>query len=344
MTFKAKESTSSGTDFAGRFSRLLKRKKPKLSFIVVLYNMQREGERTLQSLSKTYQYSTELMDYEVIVIDNGSNPPFNFKASNNCDIPVKFFYINDADPSPAAAINFGVSQCSGDYVAIMIDGARMLTPGVVSKAATAITLANQPLISVLGLHIGPEHQRMSVKKGYSKAVEDELLNQIDWWNNGYRLFEISSWGGSSPFGWFGQCAESNCLILTKKFFSQLNGYDETFTMPGGGLVNLDFYKRAVESTNASLIYLLGEASFHQLHGGVTTDNEDIGLSFEQLNVEYQRIRGKPYTAPTATPYLFGSVAEAAAPAMQQAVDRIMSQRKFSTAHQRYAEAVIVARD
>ena len=45
-----------------------------LSVVVVFYNMRREAIRTLQSLARSYQRDVEDLEYEVLVIDNGSDP------------------------------------------------------------------------------------------------------------------------------------------------------------------------------------------------------------------------------------------------------------------------------
>ena len=45
-----------------------------LSVVVVFYNMRREAARTLHSLSRAYQQGIDDLDYEVIVVENGSDP------------------------------------------------------------------------------------------------------------------------------------------------------------------------------------------------------------------------------------------------------------------------------
>ena len=45
-----------------------------LSVVVVFYNMRREAARTLHSLSRAYQRDIDGLDYEVIVVENGSAP------------------------------------------------------------------------------------------------------------------------------------------------------------------------------------------------------------------------------------------------------------------------------
>ena len=72
---------------------------PKLSVIVICYNMQRELPRTLFTLSCDYQKNIDLSDYEIIVIDNGSkNKPLQegFNADMIIEnIVCQFLYIQN---------------------------------------------------------------------------------------------------------------------------------------------------------------------------------------------------------------------------------------------------------
>ncbi len=304
---------------------------PLLSFIVIAYNMQREVSRTLHTLSRDYQQGGDDVDYEIILVDNGSPTPFDATGINP-GVPMKYIYREHASVSPADAINHGVAEATGDYVAVMIDGARMLSPGVVAGAAAAVATSACPVAAVLGLHLGPSHQRDSVSHGYSRDVEDQLLASIGWPDNGYRLFSISAWGGSCAGGWFDVAAESNCIIVSRDFFARLGGYDEAFRMPGGGLVNLDFYKRAVEAPESELIYLLGEGCFHQLHGGVTTSERSNAYTFAELDEEYTAIRGQPFSVPTIRPRLIGAIGPEHAPAVEMATRHLMKgQRRVEDA-------------
>jgi hypothetical protein len=113
-------------------------------------------------------------------------------------------------------------------------------------------------------------------------------------------------------------------------FEELGGFDEGFRMPGGGLVNLDFYKRAVEHTRTTLIYLAGEGCFHQLHGGVTTGKKQEGHTFEDLNEEYRQLRGEGFTAPTESPLLFGRLNPMHAPALLNACQKVLDTHPLTT--------------
>ncbi len=317
-------------------SRPAEPRRPRLSFIVIAYNMQREALRTVESLSRRYQQGSEAVDYEVVVVDNASPEPLNLDAVGDIGVPLVLVRRDQARVSPADAINIGVARSSGDYVAVMIDGARMLSPGVVRGTADAIRLASQPVVAVLGLHLGPAHQRVTVEQGYSKKVEDQLLDSIHWPAHGYKLFEIAAWGGSCAAGWLGIAAESNCICVSRSFYDALGGYDEGFEMPGGGLVNLDFYKRAVEHPESTLIYLAGEGCFHQLHGGVTTGKRQQGHSFEELNEEYRQLRGEGFTAPTRQPLLYGKLNPMHAPALLNACEKVLQTHPLTTVQEKCA--------
>ena len=87
---------------------------------------------------------------------------------------------------------------------------------------------------------------------------------------------------SSVDGWFKPIAESNALFLRRESGECLVGLDERFDSPGGGLLNLDTFNRAIEWPDAQLVVLLGEATFHQLHGGTNTN---IPLVQQQRELE-----------------------------------------------------------
>jgi glycosyltransferase involved in cell wall biosynthesis len=277
--------------------------------IVVVFDMEREARRTLQSLAPTYQCEVREDDYEVIVVDNGSRRRLPEAYFHGLGKNVRYHYVENASPSPAAAVNWGVRQARGDLLGIAIDGARILSPGVIKYARLAAQAFAKPVIATLGWHLGPDVQMRSILAGYDRAVEDRLLASIDWPNDGYRLFEISSLAGSSNMGWFLPMRESNCLFLFRETFEALGGYDERFSRPGGGLVNLDLYRRACDLPGSALVTILGEGSFHQIHGGVATNvSEETNLRlWKEWEAEYVAIRKCRYEDPVRRAEYIGHV-------------------------------------
>jgi hypothetical protein len=69
--------------------------------------------------------------------------------------------------------------------------------------------------------------------------------------------------------------------MSRDLFFETRGFDERSRTPGGGLVNLDFFARAVAATGC-VFTLLGEGTFHQVHGGAAT-----GLSKPKMDEKFQ---------------------------------------------------------
>lgn len=285
-------------------------KKPQLSVIVIFYNMTREAPRTLATLAN--QAGINPGDIEIIAIDNNSRQPLaestisEFKRRLGKNFRYHFHQTDSV--SPVGAVNLGVSMARADKVCVCIDGARMLSPGVISNMLAAFAIHRRAFVSTLGWHLGPQVQNASIKDGYCQAVEDDLLATVDWQQDGYQLFSVSSLAGSSANGWFATLYESNCFAIAKSDFLALGGFDMRFQTPGGGLVNLDFFRLACESPELTPVLLLGEGTFHQFHGGVATNVVMEEHPWDKFNEEYVQIRGHDYAPPSYSPYYLGHIA------------------------------------
>ncbi len=282
--------------------------RPLLSVVVVFHNMQREAPRTLHSLTLSYQTMTEPFAYEVIAIDNNSSKPLDRALVESFGPRFEYHYFPTESRSPVDAINFGAKIAKGRYLAINIDGARILSPGIFDAIAKSVKIYTSPFIYTLGLHLGPNIQNESILEGYNQDVEDQMLEEIDWQADGYRLFEMSSLAGSSAQGYLGPIAESNCFCLPRNTYWELGGLNREFQAPGGGLVNLDMFRRATHFDGVTPLLLLGEGTFHQIHGGIATNVPPDESPWEDFQAEYVRIYGKRWQDDlTLLPVLFGKV-------------------------------------
>lgn len=282
-----------------------------LSVIVVFHDMAREAGRTLHTLSAAYQRGVTATDYEVIALDAGSSPPLS--AELVAGQGPNFRLVRAARSlSPVAAVNAAAQDAAGDAIALCIDGARMLSPGVIGGMLAGLRLFPDPVVATLAWHLGPKLQNDSVLEGYNQAAEDRLLETVNWRGDGYELFRISVLAGSSAYGWFRPIGESNCLAVSRAAWDALGGLDERFQAAGGGLVNLDFYRQACDRAS-DLVLLLGEGTFHQFHGGVATNVPRDRHPFETFHAEYIAIRGGPFAAPTRKAVFLGRVPPQALP-------------------------------
>ena len=274
----------------------LRRKRFDVSIVVVAYNMPRELPRTLLSLSADYQRHVHADDYEIIVVDNGSTPPVARTRLDGLSGNFRLIRVDPAPASPANAVNRGIAEAKGDIIGVLIDGARIATPGLVHFAAHGARLYRRAVVATLNWYLGYDYQRWAMRCGYDQAQEDALLASIDWPNDGYRLFEIATVDESCVEGWYHPIAESNALFMRRASWEELGGLDERFDLPGGGLVNLDLFRRALELNDAQLVLLLGEATFHQIHGGVASNlpAEQATDGWSKWDSQYEAIRGHPY--------------------------------------------------
>jgi glycosyltransferase involved in cell wall biosynthesis len=278
-----------------------RRHRPELSVVVVVHNMAREAPRTLYSLSAAYQRHIGADDYEIIVVDNGSTPPFDSKAIASLNGNFRLLRLDPAPASPARAINRGLAEARGKVVGVMIDGARIVTPGLLHFARRGVELYPRAVVVTLGWYLGRDLQRWSMEAGYNRQREDAMLASIGWPQDGYRLFDIAAFDESSVDGWFSQIEESNALFLSRDSWNRLGGVDERFDAPGGGYINLDTLGRAMELPDSELVVLLGEATFHQLHGGIATNQSyrNLAQSLGKWEEQYQAIRQRPWRAPSS---------------------------------------------
>lgn len=294
---------------------------PLLSIILVFHQMAREAPRTLYSVSRAYQRGIDGLDYEVIALDHGSSPPLD------ADLPKRFgreFIYRRVDTraqSPVHAINAAARSAHGTYLAVHIDGARILSPGVLAGFHAATRVHPAPFAHTMSFHLGPGLQNQTMLEGYDRAVEDRLLASVDWMADGYRLFTCSVLAGSSASGFFGDIMETNCFLLPRRHFLDMGGFHPDFQTPGGGLCNLDFYSRAIQDTALQPVRLLGEGTFHQFHGGVATNVPSDRHPFESFQTEYRSIRGRDWT-PTIgqEPIYLGRVHPASRPFLMNSAD------------------------
>lgn len=292
--------------------------------MVVAFDMARELPRTLLSLAEPYQRGVRAADYELIVMDNGSPSPVTRSDLGSLRPTVRVERVADALPTPVAAANRGIELARGELIGMVIDGARLASPGLLSGALAAARITDRAVITAPGWHLGPATHMEAGRTAYDRSAEDDLLDRIGWPGDGYQLFEISSMGGSMSRGIFGPKGESNSLFMPRSLWEELGGYDARFSLPGGGLANHDLYRRACELPGARLIELLGEGTFHQIHGGAATSRR---ITTEEMRADYEAIRGAPYRPPQKRPLYVGTVHPSLLPHVERSARATIERRE-----------------
>jgi cephalosporin hydroxylase len=200
----------------------------------------------------------------------------------------------------------------GRAVAIMIDGAHVLTPGTLHFGMLGLETYMPAVVATQQWYVGPGEQHEAVLKGYEEGYEDKLFEQIEWPTDGYRLFDIGHFVGGRD--WFDGLWESNCIFVPASLLDQVGAMDHDFNLPGGGFANLDFFERMTTSPRINLVTLLGEGSFHQVHGGTTTNTPGIAERQDLLQTygqQYAELRGRVFKSPSKIIHYIGALPEAA---------------------------------
>ena len=285
--------------------------KKDLSVVVVFYNMKREAARSLHALSRSYQEGIEDLDYEVVVVENGSSEDERLGEEYVRSFGPEFRYLDigaEAHASPVFALNEGVARAGGEIIALMIDGAHILTPGVLRHGMNGSRLYAPAVVSTQQWYVGPGQQPDTMFDGYDQAAEDRLFARAEWPAQGYRLFDIGHFIGGRD--WFDGVWESNCLFVPRSVLEQVGAFDESFAMPGGGFSNLEIYERLAGGPDITEATILGEGSFHQVHGGTTTNVPSPEARRDRIGgyaEHYAEIRGKGFRGPNKRVHYVGTM-------------------------------------
>ncbi|MBN2343270.1 MAG: glycosyltransferase [Deltaproteobacteria bacterium] len=280
-----------------------------LTFVIVAFNMLEQLKRTLTSCSSDYQQAA-VDEIEIIIVDNGSDIPLRIEDFSQYPNVSKVIRMNDK-PSPVFGLNEGIRQAEFSNVALMIDGAHLLSPGVFRNAKSILQNINRPVISIPQYIFGPDSQNIrNIKDAFSQ--ETAYLNKIDWPSDGYKLFDYAVLPGEHFERDIYGAVESNCLITTKTILEDSGGFDERFCEPGGELANLEIYIRLSHEPRNEYVVLAGEGTFHQDHHGITTgaDIEKRQALVEKYLKRYSDFTGNERLLQGRPPFYYGIVRHA----------------------------------
>jgi hypothetical protein len=150
------------------------------------------------------------VDYQITILDNGSQPPMTIRE---VDSRVDVQYIQNASNSPLSAMNALIAKGNSEFVCVVLDGARLWSPGVIRQFYNALGINPNIPSTATAYHLGPVHQSRSSEFGYDKQAENLMLEKLNWKQNGYGLFDVSVLAYSNPEGEKGDMNESSCLFL-----------------------------------------------------------------------------------------------------------------------------------
>lgn len=270
--------------------------------------MPRQAMNTLYSLSALHQKNIEKDEYEVIVVENSSSNQLNEAHVLGLKGNFHYFLREESSQSPVDAINFAYQQCQGDMIGLIIDGAQMVTPRVLEYSKMAHLMNPHALVTIPAYHLGEVEQKDLTPGEDHENTERLKLQQLNWRENGYRLFQYACFAPSNNRGYFQPMQESSCLFCHRDDFEAIGQADERFNLPGGGSINLHIYRSLGILKTTQLFALPGEGTFHQFHGGVTTSNiEKRQELITQFRQQIDDIWQGKFQSLTQEPTLLGAI-------------------------------------
>ena len=201
-----------------------------LSVVVVFHEMRREAARTLTSLTRQYQKGVDDLTYEVLVVDNGSSPGQRLTEDEVRTFGDEFLLIDmgeGARPSPTSALNAGIEASRGRNLALMIDGAHVLTPGVLHHGMLALDAYAPAVVATQQWYVGPGQQSEMLHAAdttRSRRIGSSTASTGPPTGTGCSRSVTSS---ASAIGSTG-IVESNCLFVPRALLDQIGGFDESF--------------------------------------------------------------------------------------------------------------------
>ncbi len=273
-----------------------------LDIFICIYNMKVEINNTIFTCLPPFQKEVDVETYRIFVVDNGSTDGTDGKEIENMGSNIKYLRYPHPTPSPAKALNWAIENWGeNENVMVCIDGARMFSPHLISKANFLLNRFPSAFVYTIGYHLGDETHMSLSNKGYTTEQGRKFLLSLDWKNDPGQLQSNSVFAGSSHGGYFEPVSESNAFSTSRLNFERIGGFREEFVSPGGGSSNREIFQRYVLDEHTDNFCLLKEGTYHQYHGGIATSNKVDRKLFRQ---EYFDIIGSPLVTNDYVRYYF----------------------------------------
>jgi glycosyltransferase involved in cell wall biosynthesis len=212
----------------------------KISVIIPTYNSKEELEKTLNAL---IIQSLSLCQYEVIVVDDGSNDGTDLVIqAYNEKLDISYYYMEDMGFRLAAARNIGIKAAKYSLV-LFIDCGIIASENLLKYHVESHTDNSKKI--TLGLSYGVEEFSMKNSKSLSNLIENNGLETIFHQLNKTSQFNDCRFGALAKidfdlsklqFPWV-ICWGGN-MSCEKDVLNEISGFDEWFKKWGGEDVDL----------------------------------------------------------------------------------------------------------
>ena len=127
----------------------------------------------------------------------------------------------------------------------MIDGAHLLTPGVLRHGMLGLSTYAPAVVTARQWYVGPGQQPDTLAGGLRQRVRGPPVRPDRLAGRRLPAFEIGHFIGDARL--VRRRVGEQLHLRPPGLIDQVGGMDESFSTPGGGFVNLDLFERMVSS-------------------------------------------------------------------------------------------------
>ena len=219
-----------------------------ISIIIPVWNQHEMSQDCIQMVMETTE------DYEVVVVDNGSDPPFEPPFSGFNEVRV---IRNEENKGYPVAANQGVRESKGEYV-VLLNNDVVVTDGAINRLVGHLSEDLDIVGPITNYCAGLQNMEVPV---YHNRDELEAIAE--------EVFE-SAEGGLAEVNW----VIGFCMALKRELYDELQPFDESLWPSSGE--EIDFCYRAKKAGHSIAIALdtfvhhEGSISFRDLQ-----NNQDL---------------------------------------------------------------------
>ncbi|OGY27923.1 MAG: hypothetical protein A2802_02615 [Candidatus Woykebacteria bacterium RIFCSPHIGHO2_01_FULL_43_29] len=226
-----------------------------ISVIIPTYKRKDKLRQTLESV-----LNQSIKDYEVIVVEDGSNDGTKEMVTELRDTHKNLSYFYQTNKGPAAARNQGISKAKGEIIAFTDDDC------VVPRDWLERLLAGFK-----------KHPEVVGVGGKLEASEDELKKNVYARYEKYMSLKAYGTGEKEVIGGFDcPAGGTNNLAYKKKVLVEVGGFDETFPVAAGEDADI---KKRITDKGYKILYLPLKVEHHQDYyfGGFLKQSYNRGI-------------------------------------------------------------------
>jgi GT2 family glycosyltransferase len=193
-------------------NELQKQKPPCLSIIVLNWNLGRMTQECLASI-RTH---TSGVEYEILVVDNGSNPEEKSIVRDACSLHGARLIELDQNLFFGEANNIGVEAARGQFI-LLVNNDVMVTPGYIGPLLRALETAHRA--GAIGAELRYPDGRLQEAGGYVRP---------DGWTIRHGLTRPPAGILSGAGLHIVDYCSAACLLLRRDIFLEAGGFDPLF--------------------------------------------------------------------------------------------------------------------